>query len=304
MQRAEPEPRLGKTYTRSYMTPKPLYHPGVSEVQVPAVALQSGVSIPQLGFGTWALTDPAEETATAIEVGYRLIDAAFAYKNEEAVGRGIRMSGVPRDELFVTSKLNGDSHGLQEAQDAFDRTARSLGLDYLDLYLIHWPNPWQDRYVEAWQGLEKLLSDGKVRSIGLSNFKPAHIDRILAEATIPPDLNQIELNPLVTRDSVREYHARKGIATESWAPLGQGGDLLSLAPIVEVANAHGKTPAQAVLRWHMDLGLITIPKSSNRERLAENLEIFDFSLTSSEVDAISALDGGEDAAVDSDVIGH
>jgi 2,5-diketo-D-gluconate reductase A len=240
----------------------------------------------------------------AIELGYRLIDTAFAYGNEEEVGRGIRTSGVARDELFITGKLNGDWHGFQEAQDAFDASAQRLGVDYMDLYLIHWPNPQKDRYVQAWHGLEKLLADGKVRAIGLSNFKPAHIDRILAEATATPDINQIELNPTLTREQTRAYHAEHGIATESWGPLGQGGDMLGAAPIAAIAQARGLSPAQVVLRWHMELGLVTVPKSSNRDRLAQNLDIFGFELTPEEVASLSALDRGEDAAVDSDVIGH
>jgi 2,5-diketo-D-gluconate reductase A len=277
----------------------------MSDLAGPSMTLQSGVSIPRIGFGTWDLANAAADVATAIEVGYRHVDTAFAYRNETEVGEGIRASGVARQELFVTGKLNGDSHGLQEAQAAFDKSARSLGLDYLDLYLIHWPNPQQDRYVEAWHGLEKLLADGKVRSIGLSNFKPAHISRLLAEADVAPDVNQIELNPMLTRNETREYHDRHGIATESWAPLGQGkGELLSMGPIVTVAKARGKSPAQVALRWQIELGLITIPKSSSRERLAQNLDIFGFELSPDEVSAISALDRGESAATDSDVVGH
>jgi 2,5-diketo-D-gluconate reductase A len=276
----------------------------MNETTVPTLTLRSGVSIPRVGFGTWDLADDEADVAAAIELGYRLIDTAYAYGNEEQVGRGIRAGGVPREELFVTGKLNGDWHGYQEAQDAFDASARALGIDYMDLYLIHWPNPQKDRYVAAWHGLEKLLEDGKVRAIGLSNFKPAHIDRILAEATVTPDLNQIELNPMLTRDATRAYHAGHGIVTESWGPLGQGGDLLSAEPIVAIARERGLSPAQIVLRWHMELGLVTVPKSSNRDRLAQNLDIFGFELTPAEVASLSALDRGEDAAMDSDVIGH
>jgi 2,5-diketo-D-gluconate reductase A len=242
--------------------------------------------------------------AKAIEAGYRLIDTAYAYDNEAGVGRGVRASGVPRDEVFITSKLNGEWHGVAEAQLAFRESARRLGVDYLDLFLIHWPLPKKDRYVRAFEGLVKLLQDRHVRAIGVSNFKPAHIERILAETGVTPDVNQIQLNPSVTRDTVRAFNAAHGIATESWGPIGAGGNLLAHPSITRLAEQYSKTPAQIVLRWHLELDLIPIPKSSHLERQRANLQVFDFSLTPDEVATLSALDRGERAAVDSDVAGH
>jgi 2,5-diketo-D-gluconate reductase A len=273
---------------------------------VPTVSLANGAVMPRLGLGTWPMTDREAEAAVAraIEIGYRLVDTAYAYGNETGVGKGLRAGGVAREELFVTTKLNGEWHGYREAQEAFAASAERLGLDYVDLYLIHWPLPGQDRYVDAWRGLAQLLADGRVRAIGLSNFKPAHIDRLLAETGVVPDVNQIELNPRVTRDVVRAYDAAHGIVTESWSPIGMGGDLLAEPGIVRVAERHGRTPAQVVLRWHIELGLVVIPKSADPGHMRENLEVFDFALAPDEVAAISALDRGEGAALDSDAVGH
>ncbi|MBC6463390.1 aldo/keto reductase [Actinomadura sp. HBU206391] len=249
--------------------------------------------------------DQAEvAVAQAVEAGYRLVDTAYAYGNEDGVGRGLRASGVPREELFVTTKLNGEWHGYQAAQEAFQASAGRLGLDYVDLYLIHWPLPSRDRFVDAWKGLVKLLEDGRVRAIGLSNFKPAHIDRVLAETGVVPDVNQIELNPTVTRNATRAYNTEHGIVTQSWSPIGRGGALLAEPVITDLGERYGKTPAQIVLRWHMELGLITVPKSADPDRMRANLDIFDFALTADEVGAISGLDQGEAAATDSDVFGH
>ncbi len=262
--------------------------------------------MPQLGLGTWPMsTDEAElAVAQAIDVGYRLLDTAQAYGNEEGVGRGIRASGVAREELFVTTKLNGEWHGYTQAQDAFAQSARRLGLDYVDLYLIHWPLPARDRYVDAWRGLARLLEDGRVRAIGTSNFKPAHIDRLLEETGVVPDVNQIQLNPALARVPTRAYHASHGIVTQSWGPIAQGGELLDEPAITEIAQRHEKTPAQVVLRWHVELGLSAVPKSASPERMAANIDIFDFALTPAERAAISALDRGEGAAWDSDKMGH
>ncbi|MGW4639112.1 aldo/keto reductase [Sphaerisporangium sp. NPDC004334] len=273
----------------------------------PTVKLVNGASIPAIGLGTYPMTDGEAEVvvADAVQAGYRLFDSAYAYGNEVGVGRGLRASGVPREELFVTTKLNGEWHGYQAAQEAFQASADRLGVDYVDLYLIHWPLPRQDRFVEAWKGLVKLLQDGRVRAIGVSNFKPAHIDRIVAETGVVPDVNQIQLNPDLTRDAARAYHAAHGIATQSWSPLGGSGTgPLSEKVVTGLAERYGKTPAQIVLRWHLDLGLITVPKSATPERVRANIDVFDFSLTAEEVAAISALDKGEAAAVDSDVVGH
>ncbi|MCW2900873.1 MAG: oxidoreductase [Streptosporangiaceae bacterium] len=278
----------------------------MSTPAVPTLKLTNGASIPRLGLGTWPMSEHEAEVAVAqaIEIGYRLFDTAYAYGNEKGVGRGLRATAVPREELFVTTKLNGEWHGVQAAQEAFQTSADRLGVDYVDMYLIHWPLPQQDTYVEAWKGLAKLLEDGRVRAIGLSNFKPSHIDRVLADTGVMPDVNQIELNPTLTRDETRAYDAAHGIATQSWSPIGRGGDLLSEPVVTGLAERYGKSPAQIVLRWHMDLDLITVPKSANPERMKENIEIFDFALTEDEVKAITALDQGEAAATDSDVVGH
>jgi 2,5-diketo-D-gluconate reductase A len=278
----------------------------VSTPAAPTVKLVNGASIPRLGLGTWPMSGEEAEAAVAqaAEAGYRLFDTAYAYGNEEGVGRGLRASGVPREELFVTTKLNGEWHGYQAAQEAFQASAGRLGLDYVDMYLIHWPLPQQDSYVEAWKGLAKLLEDGRVRAIGLSNFKPAHIDRVLADTGVVPDVNQIELNPTVTRDATRAYDAAHGIVTQSWSPIGRGGDLLGETVITRLADRYGKTPAQIVLRWHMELDLITVPKSASPGRMRENIDIFDFALTPEEVDEISGLDQGESAATDSEIVGH
>jgi 2,5-diketo-D-gluconate reductase A len=242
--------------------------------------------------------------AEAIGLGYRLIDTAHAYGNESGVGRGIRAGGVAREELFLTTKLNAEWHGRREARDAFEMSAARLGLDHIDLFLIHWPNPWRDRYVDAFQGLVDLMEAGHVRAVGLSNFTPAHIERVIDATGVVPDVNQIELNPRVAREGPRAYHAQHGIVTESWSPLGKGGDLLAEPTITAIAARHERTPAQIILRWHIELGLVPTPKSSSSERLAQNLAVFDFSLTPPEVGAISALDQGESAAVDSDSYGH
>jgi 2,5-diketo-D-gluconate reductase A len=272
----------------------------------PTLELPHGARMPHLGLGTWPMGDREAErvVAEAIGLGYRLIDTAHAYGNERGVGRGMRASGVPLDELFVTTKLNAEWHGRSEARDAFEMSAERLGVDRIDLFLIHWPNPWRNRYADAFQGLVDLMEAGLVRAVGLSNFKPEHTQRVIDATGVTPDVNQIELNPRVTREAVRAYHAERGIVTESWSPIGKGSDLLADPAITAVAARHERTPAQVVLRWHIELGLIPVPKSSNPERLAQNLAVFDFSLTPDEVSAISALDQGESAAQDSDSYGH
>jgi 2,5-diketo-D-gluconate reductase A len=272
----------------------------------PTVPLIHGGSLPQIGLGTWPLDDAQveEAVACAVGLGYRSVDTAHAYGNETGVGRGLRRSGVPRDELFVTTKLNAEWHGRERVKEAFAMSAAKLGVDYLDLFLIHWPNPQLDRYVDAWRGLADLLEQGHVRAIGCSNFKPAHIDRLLDATGVVPDVNQIELCPTVTRDGPRRYDAEHGIVTESWSPLGKGGDVLVEPVIVGAAERLGRTPAQVVLRWHVQLGLVAIPKSADPGRLAANLDVFDFELSADEMVAFSALDRGEDSAEDSDAFGH
>lgn len=273
---------------------------------LPTITLANGVGMPALGLGTSPMGDEeTEATVTgALRTGYRLVDTAENYGNERGVGRGIRASGVDRDEVFVTTKFNERWHGFEEAQQAFANSAERLGLDRIDLLLIHWPVPRKDRYVDAWRGLVKLLEDGKVRAIGVSNFKPAHIDRLLDESGVAPHVNQIQLDPRIGRADQRSYHAAHGIVTESWSPIGQGGGLLADPTIAAVARRRSKTPAQVVLRWHVQLGLIPIPKTSKPHRLAENIDVFDFELSSDEMDEITALDRHGEGAVDSDRFGH
>jgi len=278
----------------------------MTENTVPTLRLAHGVSMPQLGLGTWPMTgeQARDVVARAISAGYRRIDTAEQYGNEEAVGQGLRASGLPREELFVTTKFNAIWHGEDLAQQACLASAQRLGLDYIDLLLIHWPNPWLDRYVAAWQGLIKLLDGGNVRAIGTSNFKPSHLERLLQKTAVAPDVNQIQLDPTLTRVQARAFHDAHGIVTESWSPLGRGGDLLNRPVITQLAARHAKSPAQIVLRWHMELGLAAAPRSTNAARLAENLDLFDFGLTVQEIDSISSLDQGEGGARDSDTEGH
>ena len=273
---------------------------------VPTLTLANGVDMPALGLGTSPMNDEETEAtvAAAIRAGYRLIDTAENYGNERGVGRGIRASGVDRGDVFVTTKFNERWHGFEEAQKAFANSAERLGLDRIDLLLIHWPVPKKDRYVDAWRGLVELLEDGKVRAVGVSNFKPAHIDRLLEATGVAPHVNQVQLDPRIGRADQRSYHQAHGIGTESWSPIGAGGDLLADATIGDVARAHGKTPAQIVLRWHIQLGLVPIPKTSKPERLAENIDVFDFELSSAEMGRIGALDRHGEGAVDSDRFGH
>ncbi len=279
----------------------------MSSVAVPTVRLLHGADMPQLGLGTSPMNDAQCErvVADAITAGYRLIDTAEAYGNEVGVGRGVRASGVDRAELFLTTKFNKQWHGRELAAQAYQASLDRLGVDYVDLLLIHWPNPGHDQFVAAFQGLADLLAAGRVRAIGTSNFKPAHLERIITETGVVPDVNQIQLSPAVTRDAAREYHRAHGIVTESWSPLGgQGVDVLGQPVITDIAKELDRTPAQVILRWNMELGLVTVPKSANPDRLRSNIDIFDFQLTAQQVAAISALDHGESAAVDSDSFGH
>jgi 2,5-diketo-D-gluconate reductase A len=275
------------------------------ESTVPAVRLANGLELPVVGLGTSPLSDMDTEriVAAGLDAGYRLIDTAENYRNEAGVGRGIRASGIDRDEVIVTTKLNERWHGFEDAQLAWANSAERLGLERIDLFLIHWPNPQQDRYVDAWRGMLKLLEDGKVRAIGVSNFKPAHLERLLDETGVAPHVNQIELDPRMSRAEERAYHEAHGIVTESWSPLGAGGGLLSDQTIAQVAREHGRSPAQVVLRWHVQLGLVAIPRTSKAERLAENLDVFDFELSSDDMDRLATLDGTE-RPTDSDRYGH
>lgn len=273
----------------------------------PTIPLRNGPEMPVLGLGTWPLrgTECATAVRTAIGAGYRLIDTAENYQNEDGVRQGVRESGIDRAELFLTTKLNRRWHGVDGVRQACEASCERLGVDYLDLMLIHWPNPQQDRYVEAVLGLQQLLGQGRLRAIGVSNFKPAHLQRVIDETGVLVDVNQIQLSPYTTRDEARALHAKHGIVTESWGALGgEDDDLRSDSLITEIAERHQRSTSQTVLRWHHQLGLVTVPKSANPGRIAENLDIFDFSLTDDEMSAISSLDYGEAHATDSDSFGH
>lgn len=273
---------------------------------IPTLPLSDGHTIPQIGLGTASLNDEqiAPVIVTAIEAGYRHIDTAFRYRNQRGVGKGIRDSGIPRDELFVTTKLDGEFQGNDRAIAGLDACLDQLGLDYVDLLLIHWPLPQRDEYISTWKTFEQLVGAGKVRSIGVSNFKPAHLDRLLAEASIRPTTNQIQLNPRITRPDQYAYNRAHDIVTVAWSPMGQGKGLLDEPTLKTIAAAHGKTPGQIALRWFVELGIVAIPRSSNPERLRQNIDIFDFALTAAEIAAISALDDGAEKRVDSDTGGH
>jgi 2,5-diketo-D-gluconate reductase A len=261
---------------------------------IPSLTMNNGLPIPQLGFGVFQI--PQEETTvavtTALEVGYRLIDTAQGYQNEEGVGTAIAASNVSVDELFITTKLTNSEQGYDKALAAFDRSMRKLGLDVLDLFLIHWPLPTFDQYVETWRALERLLADGRVRSIGVSNFAVEHLQRLFDETDIVPTVNQIELHPQFPQDELREFHAAHGILTESWGPLGQGRGLLREPRIVALAASKGRSPAQTVLRWHIQLGNVVIPKSVTPDRIRENIQLFDFDLDEAEMSTIAELSSG------------
>lgn len=273
---------------------------------VPSLPLNNGTSIPQIGLGTWPLNDKDVERTivTATELGYRHVDTAAKYGNEAGVGAGVRASGIPREEFFVTTKLDGTFQGDDRAVAGLDGSLKRLGLDYVDLLLIHWPLPARDQYVSTWKTFERLLAAGKARAIGVSNFKPAHLERLRAEADVVPAVNQIQLNPRVPRTEYREYDATHGIVTESWSPLGAGNDLLASPVLARIGAQYGKTSGQVVLRWHLEHGLVAIPKSATPARLAENLDVFDFALSPDDVLAIDALAVGAAPGVDSDRTGH
>ncbi|WP_019359323.1 aldo/keto reductase [Streptomyces sp. AA1529] len=258
---------------------------------VPTITLNNGVTMPQLGFGVWQV--PADEAATAVttalESGYRSIDTAAAYENEEGVGRALTASGLPRDEVFVTTKLWNADQGYDTTLRAFDASLAKLGLDFVDLYLIHWPMPEVDRYEETWRAFEKIHADGRARAIGVSNFQPAHLNRILQLGGTVPAVNQIELHPRLQQSVPRAFHADHHIVTEAWSPLGQGGDLLDDPTLGGIAERHRKTVAQVVLRWHLQLGNVVIPKSVTPSRVRENIDLFDFELSGEEMARIAEL---------------
>jgi 2,5-diketo-D-gluconate reductase A len=262
--------------------------------------------MPMLGMGTWPMNnfEAAVAVAEGLQCGYRLIDTAFNYGNEEGVGEGIRVSGIAREEIFVTSKFNVEWHGIELVEEAYAESIKRLNLEYIDLFLIHWPNPRIGRYTQAWRGLMKLLSTSQVRSIGVSNFKQPHLERLFSETGLMPHVNQVQLNPGVTRVSLREFHESHGIRTQSWSPLGRGRGLLSNRKVTEVAIKYNCSPSQVVIAWQLALGLSCVPKSSNPLRLAENLEAYKLSLQTEDVFELSALDGFEAHVPDSDVVGH
>ncbi len=259
---------------------------------VPRLSLNDGRTIPQLGFGLWQVGDTARVVEQALALGYRLVDGAAIYGNEAGLGQGLRAAGLPRDEVFVTTKVWNDRQGRAETRAAVGESLDRMRLDRLDLVLIHWPAPWRDRYVDAWKALIDLRAEGVVSSIGVSNFNAGQIDRLTAETGVTPALNQIELHPRLTQGPLRTAHAARGVVTQSWTPLGQGRGFAA-GPVQTAAARTGKTPAQVVLRWHIELGLAAIPRSARQEGLAENLALFDFALTPEEVAAISALDAGD-----------
>jgi 2,5-diketo-D-gluconate reductase A len=270
---------------------------------VPSLVMNNGLEIPQLGFGVFLV--PPEETsnavAEALNTGYRLIDTAQGYRNEEGVGSAIAESDVSRDELFITTKLTNSKHGYDSAMTAFDDSMKKLGLDVLDLFLIHWPLPMFDQYVETWRAFERLLADGRVRSIGVSNFEIAHLQRLLAETDVTPAVNQVELHPEFPQEELRAFHEEHGILTESWGPLGQGKGLLENPSIVEVARRKDRTPAQVVLRWHVQLGCVVIPKSVHSDRIRENIQVFDFELDDADMADISKVRTGQRLGADPNV---
>lgn len=256
----------------------------------PMLTLNDGRQMPQLGAGIWQV--PADQTARvvrdALAVGYRLIDGAAAYRNEEGLGQAVRETDLPREQIFVTSKLWNSHHGFDAALRGFDKSMQRLGLDYLDLYLIHWPVPALDLYVETWKALIRLRDEGRVRSVGVANFHEPHLRRLIDETGVTPAVNQIELHPTLNQADLRDLHRRLGIVTQSWTPLGRGD--FDLPEVREIARRRGRTPAQVVLRWHIQHGLSVIPKSMHRERLAENFDCLEFTLTDDDMSILDGLD--------------
>jgi 2,5-diketo-D-gluconate reductase A len=265
---------------------------------VPNLPLSTGagtIPIPQLGFGVWQVPDAEAEPAvtTALETGYRSIDTAKLYGNEAGVGRAIKATAIPREELFVTTKVWNDDQGFDSTLAAFDASMGRLGLDTLDLFLIHWPAPAQDAYVDTWKALLKLREDGRVRAVGVCNFGIEHLERLRDETGELPAINQVELHPYLQQGELREFHADQGILTEAWSPLASGGAVLADVTIREIAAKHDVTPAQAILRWHTQLGNVVIPKSVTPSRIAENFDIFEFELDGEDLSAFARLDRGE-----------
>ena len=264
----------------------------MSNITIPDLKMNDGNTIPALGFGTYKLNGSAgvEAMVNALKTGYRLLDSAFKYENEGAVGEAVRRSGLPREDILVTSKIPGLRHRYNEALYSVEESLYRAGLDYYDFYLIHWPNPSQDLYVEAWQALIEARKRGLVRSIGCSNFLPEHMQRLIDETGVTPAVNQIELHPYFIQQDQRGWHDEHGIITQSWSPLGRDNSAMQEPRIQEIADAHGKSVAQVILRWHVQLGALPIPKATSPARQLENLSIFDFELSEDEMVAINGLD--------------
>ncbi|MDX6317164.1 MAG: 2,5-diketo-D-gluconate reductase [Nocardioidaceae bacterium] len=269
---------------------------------VSTTTLNNGVQIPVLGFGVFQI--PPDETAAAVssalDSGYRLVDTAAGYGNERGVGEAVRRSGIPRDEIFVTTKLANSDHGYDAAMRAFDTSLSELGFETVDLYLVHWPLPAHDLYVETWRALQKLAEDGRARAIGVSNFTPEHLQRLLEETDVVPAVNQVELHPYLQQADLRAFHARHDIVTEAWSPLGQGKALLDEPTLAALADRLDRTTAQVVLRWHLQLGNVVIPKSVTPERIAANIDVFDFTLSDDDMSTLGALESGERMGPDPD----
>lgn len=278
-------------------------------MSIPAIPLNTGATIPQVGLGTWPLDDAAAADAVvaAVEAGYRHVDTATRYGNEAGVGEGVRRTGIPREELFVTTKLDGEFQGGDRAIDGLRAALDRMRFGYVDLLLIHWPLPQRDEYVSTWRTFERLQADGLARAIGVSNFKVAHLERLAAESGTVPAVNQVQLSPAVTRPEQRAYHEAHGIVTQAYSPLGgQRGvaELLARPVIVDLAARLGRTPAQVVLRWHVQQGIVVIPKSTSPERLRENADLFSWELSADDMAALATLSEGPDAGNDSDHVGH
>lgn len=269
--------------------------------QIPRISLRGGAEIPQLGFGVFQVppAKTAEVVTRALSAGYRHIDTAAAYRNEAAVGQALHASGLDRGEVFITTKCFNDDHGYEQAKRAFHASLERLEVEYVDLYLIHWPVPAHDRYVETWKAFIELRSQGLIRSIGVSNFQPAHLERLITETGETPAINQVELHPYFQQVGLRHEHEQHGIVTEAWSPLAQG-QVLEDPVIVEIAQAHSTTPGQVVIRWHLQLGNVVIPKSVTPQRIEQNIDVFGFELSEDQMLAIDALDAGRRTGPDPD----
>jgi 2,5-diketo-D-gluconate reductase A len=272
-----------------------------SRTQVPPISLRGDVDIPQLGFGVFQVPpgDTAQVVTRAFETGYRHIDTAAAYANESGVGEALRAADLPREEVFITTKCFNDDHGYDEATKALSTSLERLGLDFVDLYLIHWPVPSRDRYVDTWKAFVELRAQGLIRAIGVSNFQAPHLERVIEATGVVPAINQVELHPRLQQPELRREHEELGIVTEAWSPLAQG-EVLEDPVIVRIAEAHEKTPGQAVIRWHLQIGNVVIPKSVTPERIEQNFDVFDFELSEEEMGAIEQLDAGERIGPDPD----